>query len=324
MSHFQIRLVSSDDIAAVEPMTFPAYRHLLRLSPTPRHPEQGDTTTIQPLAFAAWVDGQAVGMAVAEVPTRSTGLAELLSLFVHAAHRRQGIAGGLVEAVEREVALRGFDTVQAVYTTGKPEIDAVERVFSRRGWHAPIPRTVTVRFSPAQALATPWFGRLKFPRDDYEIIAWTDVRQDEREALMQEQREQQWIPSGLEPWRHDQQGFDEVSSVGLRYQGRLAGWVINHRVTADTVRFTCSWMRNDMRGLARILPLYTESLRRLLDSGACTTCMFITPVAYTGMVEFVRRRCAKWGSFFGETKGSFKSGLLGASGAGRDSTALEV
>jgi hypothetical protein len=73
-------------------------------------------------------------------------------------------------------------------------------------------------------------------------------------------------------------------------------------------------MRDDLRGLARILPLYTESLRRLLAAGQCRTCMFITPVAYTGMVEFVRRRCAKWGTFFGETKGTFKT-LAPGSGA---------
>lgn len=324
MSQHDIRPVGPDDIAAVSSMTFPAYRHLLQLAPTPRHPEQGDTTTIKPLAVAAWVDGQPIGLAVAEVPAGPAGLPELLSLFVRETHRRQGVADALVDAVEGEVAARGFETVQAVYTTGKPEIDTVERLFSRRGWHDPIARTVTVRFSPAQALATNWFGRLEFPRDDYEIIAWTDVRPDEREALMQEQRDEQWIPSGLEPWRHDRLGFDEVSSVGLRYKGRLAGWVINHRVAADTVRFTCSWMRNDMRGLARILPLYTESLRRLLDSGACSTCMFITPVAYTGMVEFVRRRCAKWGSFFGETKGTYKTGLLGSSQGHANSPAREV
>ena len=81
---------------------------------------------------------------------------------------------------------------------------------------------------------------------------------------------------------------------------RLADGAI--RLYADTVRFTCSWMRDDMRGLARILPLYTESLKRLMASGTCNWCMFVTPVAYTGMVEFVKRRCAKWGSFFGETK----------------------
>lgn len=312
MTRYPCRLVTPAEAPAVAAMTFPAYRRLLSLEPTPRHPEQGDKTVIQPLAIAAWDGDRPVGLAVAELPTIPGGVPELLSLFVPADVRRQGVATALVAALEDHVAQCGFSTLQAVYTTGKPEIEAIERIFTKDGWDAPIARTVTCRFSTEQALATPWFGRLKFPGDEYEIISWTDVRPDEREALMREQQAEHWIPAGLEPWRHDRQGFDTVSSVGLRHKGRLAGWVINHRVTPDTVRFTCSWMRGDMRGMARILPLYTESLRRLLASGQCKTCMFITPVEYTGMVEFVRRRCAKWGSFFGETKGTRKTGLVPA------------
>jgi GNAT superfamily N-acetyltransferase len=305
----ELRPVTLDDTAAVAGMTFPAYRHLLALQPTPRHPEQGDTVVVRPVGIAAWDGDRPVGLALGELPTVSGGVPELLSLFVPAADRRRGIATGLVGALETLVAREGFSAIQAVYTTGKPEIEAVERLFQRRGWQPPVARTVTVRFSPQQALATNWFGRLRFPNADYQVISWTEVTAEEREALRREQETEHWIPDGLEPWRHDRSGFDEVSSVGLRKDGRLAGWVINHRVSADTVRFTCSWMRDDMRGLARILPLYTESLRRLMASGTCAWCMFITPVGYTGMVEFVKRRCAKWGSFFGETKGTYKAGL---------------
>jgi GNAT superfamily N-acetyltransferase len=311
-----LRALTAADAPAVSSMTFPAYRHLLALTPAARHPEQGDTTIIQPFGMVAWEGERPVGLALGELPTSRSGSGELLSIFVQPDARRRGLARALVAAMEAEAGRRGVAVLQAIYTTGKPEVASVERLFAERGWDAPIARTVTVRFSPAQALATPWFGRLSFPRDDYEIISWTDVRPEEREALRREQDAEHWIPSGLEPWRHDRLGFDPVSSVGLRYKGRLAGWVINHRISPDTVRFTCSWMRNDMRGLARILPLYTESLRRLLASGSCSTCMFITPVAYTGMVEFVRRRCAKWGSFFGETKGTRKAGLVTVAAGG--------
>jgi hypothetical protein len=34
--------------------------------------------------------------------------------------------------------------------------------------------------------------------------------------------------------------------------------------------------------------------------------MFVTPVEYTNMVNFVRTRCAPWADFFGETRGSTK------------------
>ena len=79
-----------------------------------------------------------------------------------------------------------------------------------------------------------------------------------------------------------------MSSVGLRYRGEVVGWVINHQIDPRTVRFTCSFMRKDLSRRARIVPLYSEALRRLSEAG-CEFCTFITPTVYAGMVEFIRR-----------------------------------
>ncbi|MFN8058376.1 MAG: GNAT family N-acetyltransferase [Vicinamibacterales bacterium] len=307
MSEYTTRPLTAGDSSAVQSMTFPAYRHMLALEPTPRHPEQGDRKVVQPVGQVAIHGDAIVGLAFGEVPGPAGGEPELLSLLVAAPHRRSGVATALVAALEADVAARGFSHLTAVYSTGKPDIETIERIFRVRGWTEPAVRSITVRFSIDEALSTPWFGRASFRNPDYQIVSWSDVGTEEKAALMQEQREQGWIPAGLEPWRHDQLGFDTLSSVGLRFQGRLAGWVINHRVSRDTMRFTCSWMRTDLRGLARIVPLYTESLKRLAQTGEYRHCMFITPVAYSGMVEFVRRRCEKWISFVGETKGVQKA-----------------
>ena len=90
------------------------------------------------------------------------------------------------------------------------------------------------------------------------------------------------------------------------HQGRIVGWVINHRLSADTVRFTCSFMRKDLGRRGRIMPLYTVSLE-LLRAHGTRQCMFVTPVQYQTMVDFVKRRCAPWATFFGETRGAVKN-----------------
>ena len=82
--------------------------------------------------------------------------------------------------------------------------------------------------------------------------------------------------------------------------------MLNHRVAQDAVRFTCSFMRKDLGRRGRIMPLYTASIERLRAAGI-ETCMFVTPVVHRTMVEFVRRRCAPWASFFGETKGTVRN-----------------
>ena len=96
-----------------------------------------------------------------------------------------------------------------------------------------------------------------------------------------------------------------MSSVGLRYRGEVVGWVINHRMDERTVRFTCSFMRGDLSRRARILPLYSESIRRLAGV-RCELCTMVTPTRYPEMIAFIRRHCQPYVHFTGETRGTSK------------------
>ncbi len=301
----ECRRLTGDRAAPLAAMTFPAYRHLLALRPAPRHPAQGDRRLVQPIAIAAFGGETPLGLVLAEVPFDPGRPAEMLSLFVAPEWRNHGIGTRLVAALEEALALKTCTHVTAVYTTGKPSIAALERVLAKRGWSPPQPRTVVVRFTPEEAARTEWFGRITLPPGEFEIFPWTELTPEERLAIRRTHEARAWIAQGLEPWRHDVYGFDAVSSLGLRYRGEVVGWVINHRLEPDVVRFTCSFMREDLSRRGRILPLYTESIRRLAAAG-CRLCTFVTPIRYKEMVEFIHRRCARWVSFVGETRGSTK------------------
>jgi GNAT superfamily N-acetyltransferase len=292
------------DSRLCEKMTFPAYRHLLALQPAFRLPGEAEQRLVQALGFVGRSGDHAVGLALAEAPVRKEeGASELLSLFVEREHRGAGLATALVEAVEDGLRQRGFPSVEAVYMTGKASIAAVERIFAKRGWETPELRTVTVKFTMQEALATPWYGRMRLLLASAEVFCWKDLTADERRRLVESNERAPWIPKGLEPWRHDIIGFEPVSSLGLRYRGEVVGWVINHQVDARTVRLTCSFMRKELS--PRIVPLYSEVLRRLSEAG-CEFCTFITPTVYPGMLEFIQRHCAPYASFTGETRGTRK------------------
>ncbi len=284
-------------------MTFPAYRHLLSLQPQPRHPEQGDTRIVQPFAFVARRGQVLLGMALAELRDVPQKSAELLSVLVDPEGRGQGIATALLEQVEHLAHARGASELTAVYMTGKPSIPVMERIFWKRGFQAPQARMVTLRFTPEEALETPWFKRVKLG-DEFSVFPWKDLGKDERQALVESNATSPWVRPGLEAWRHDR-SFDPVSSLGLRRHGQIVGWVINHEIEKGVVRFTCSYMGYGLGRRGRIMPLYTKSLERLRAAG-CRYCTFVTPVTYRTMVEFVRRRCAPWATFFGETRGVVK------------------
>jgi GNAT superfamily N-acetyltransferase len=303
----QIDVLGPSSVTSFANMTFPAYRHLLAQQPTKRLPSEPEQRLIHPVALAARDAETPLALALAELPAPGAdGCSELLSVFVAREHRGQGIATALVEAMEQALGVRGAAAVEAVYTTGKPSIAAMERIFEKRGWESPLLRTITVKFTMAEALSTPWYGRMGLLPAGAEIFSWVDLTDAERRQLRESNERAPWIANSLQPWRHDQLGFDPVSSVGLRYRGEVVGWVINHQMDARTVRFTCSFMRKDLSRRARIVPLYSEAIRRLSET-ACEVCTLVTPTVYPGMLEFIRRHCAPYASFTGETRGTRKA-----------------
>jgi len=303
---FTVDDLRPEHAAVCAAMTFPAYRHLLALAPSPRLPSEPAQRVVQPVGVVALEGSAVAGLALAELPTRDgEGVPELLSLFVVPARRGQGVATSLVEAIETRLRARGFTAVEATYMTGKPSIAAVERVLARRGWDPPELRTFSVKFTMEEAVSTPWYGRVRLPKGA-ELFSWVDLTPDEYRRLRESNDRSPWIPNGLQPWRHDALGFDPVSSVGLRYEGDVVGWMINHRMDARIVRFTCSFMRPDLSRRARILPLYSEAIRRLAQDG-CQFGTFVTPTVYPGMVEFIHRHITPYVTFTGETRGTRKS-----------------
>jgi GNAT superfamily N-acetyltransferase len=289
-------------------MTFPAYRHLLDLEPAPRHLADGDDRHVQPIAVGARAGTSILGLALAEVPVVSgtnPDRATLLSVFVDPASRRRGIGTALVQRIEDEAARRGLTHLDGVYMTGGAFVDAVAALLARRGWSSPVTRTVTMRATLEELQRMPWYGRVRIEGPHLEIFPWTALTGDEKRRLATSHLADPWITEGLEPWRHDHAGYDEVSSVGLRHRGEVVGWVINHRLAEDLVRFSGAFVREDHARRGRIFALYTNSIERLRRT-PCREITCITPARYAAHAAFLRDRCAPFAKFFAETRGAEK------------------
>jgi hypothetical protein len=218
-------------------------------------------------------------------------------------HRSRGLATRLLGNLEQELGRRGFDSVEAVYMTGKPSVPALERVLSRSGWAPPEVRTVSVRFTPDEMARAPWFGRESLP-EGFELLPWAELAPEALDEVKRSHTQVPWVPAGLEPWRHGP-GCDPVSSFALRFGGQVVGWVINHRLAPDAVGFTCSFVRRDLGPPALLFTLFTESIGRLRAAG-CRLCALTVPAAHRDSVELVRRHCVPYAGFCAETRGSWK------------------
>src|SRR5262249_40912938 len=134
-----------------------------------------------------------------------------------------------------------------------------------------------------------------------DIVAWKDVTEAEREEIRRSHAEKPWIAPDLIPFDHEE-NYDVATSIALRQNGKVVGWVINHQMTQKMVRFTCSFVRMDLQRMGRIVWLYVDSVRRAGENGYYEA-MWTVPLKHPRTVAFTRRWMAPYSTFFGETRG---------------------
>ena len=280
-------------------MTFPAFRYALSLAGTEEEDGEGRRT----LACGATRDGVVIGLALAQRAPTVPPTVEILSLFVVRDLRGHGIATRLLSCLEEAARRSGAVELSGSYMTGRPSLEALERVFVKRGFDQPVLRRLIFKFTPEQAAQCRWFKQARLPTGA-SIFKWSELTAADMDDLKQGQAERHWIHPKLEPWHWDR-NFDPASSVGMRKDGEIVGWAINHRLTPGLVTFTTAFMRADLARRGASFPLYVASLMPLMGSGL--NCVFMTDATdFAAMARFMLRRGAPFAGFTGETRGVSK------------------
>lgn len=317
------RLISEADAEMVSELTFPAFRHLLDLQPQSRFKTKvhGRGPAIQPLAVAGVVEGIAVGLVLAETPVDGSGEPEILSVFVRRQVRRRGIATEMMAKISEEIRLRGHSAVNAVYMTGKPEIVALEKIFWMQGWAPPIVRMVVLRLTPDDLDKLSWMHWKRMPKG-YETVPWSTVRPEEIDQLKTADEKEHWIPEDLRPWDLDLSRLEPQTSMALKVDGRIMGWVLTHALNDTLVRYTSSYVHPDLWRRCALLRLWRASFLRM-KSTSFSTATLTTHARHPQMVSFIRKHVAPVVSFSEETRGTRRvfddlSEAAGPSAAGGD------
>ena len=232
--------------------------------------------------------------------------AQLASIYVRPDSRGIGIGTELLAAFKQGCMRRGLPQIRATYMTGQPSTHWVEKLFASAGWAAPKARMLVIQATLASIAPAPWMKAYRLP-ERMEIVAWCDLTPGERDWIAATQREQSWIPSDLYPFDHEAM-CEPVTSLALKLEGCVVGWVINHRV-GNVLRFTCSFMHRRLQRMGRILLLYNEAVTRMPQVGLDTG-MWTVPVWHPAMAAFGRRWMAPYATRFEETRGTHLDLLL--------------
>ncbi len=281
-----IRATVPAEIDRLLPFTFPYYRELWQTNPTAF------------MAFGAWCGECPVGLVLAE-DDDDDRTARLLSINVSLWFRQQGIAGRLLQRIEGELA-RHFVSVRTVFSSAGTSTRAIQRLLSSHSWSDPCPRMLLIRSRRELLERMVWVNRDWRPRG-FKIFPWCEAtRQMLDQARSWEVSED--FPCELSPFQ-DEHLFDPVTSIGLTYRDDLAGWLVNHRLNADLLRFTTCWAQKQLIPLGATLILISQGVRRYLNADIPSATMGVQS-SNRAMQYFFERRIAP---FVESTEQSYES-----------------
>jgi GNAT superfamily N-acetyltransferase len=248
----------------------------------------------------AWAGDRPVGLALANRITDSE--AELLSVFVEADCRRQGLGTRLVAQLQADSRARGLRRLETVFMTGGASTPAVERILARQGWSRPSRRMLVLRTTLAAIQQATWLTLAPNLPPGFTVIPWAALDPTLKHNLALEQAASPWIPEILSPFRFEI-GHDRATSMALLHDGRIRGWLLSHLIGLDSIRFSCAYVHPRAQGLARLIPMIAEAIRASEAAGYFHASWAVS-YHQRRMIEFMDKHFAPWCTFRGETRGA--------------------
>ena len=205
------------------------------------------------LGLSAMASGVMVGFAIAE--RRADGGAQLLSLKVDPAWRRRGIGTGLLQRLMVFLAKEGIAPLTLRYKAS-PDISACfEPILARLGWSQPRTDFVLLEGRSDQLAAIDWADRFQI-NAPYSLLPWSQLSEPQRAQAAALD-----APSELQP-PADPRGLEPSISLALLHHNTPVGWLLAHRTSPSSVRYSSLFVAPPHRGRARALALLAEGFRR--------------------------------------------------------------
>lgn len=234
-------------------LTYPAFRQALLAA--------GQTPSV--IAVGALEQGTPVALALAE---RDGDCVRVLSLFTAAQWRKQGLAGSVLAMVEQVARSTGADAMELKYMSGRPSDAALTRLLDKQAWEAPEPRMLFLRAHRRPLEETPRWIREPAVPGGMTVFAWKDLDKDAELRLREDHARQPWVAPELDPFNAQpwDPPYDGKTSVGLACGDDVVGWMITHRISQDTMRYSQWCIHPGLRRGAAGGYLLAEAIRRQL------------------------------------------------------------
>ncbi len=266
--------VESEQVLRYEQLTFPSIEKRWQSKP-PQGPVD---------VAVALQEGELKGAAVLEL-NPATAVAEMVSLFVSPDQQRQGIGAALVALAEKHLSVKDYGILEVNFRSDWRSVESFKRLLKRRDWaDIQVPRIIHKTHTETIS-RTPWLADRSALRSKFVVFPWQELTPRERAKILAEQNRAPWFPQQVTPFQEEDR-IEHVNSLGVRFKGEVIGWMITHRLTADTIQYTALFMRPDLQRKGWAARLLAESINRQLES-RIPYYVFLVDAENTEMLGFV-------------------------------------
>lgn len=219
------------------------------------------------------------------------GQFELLSLYIAPFFRRLGWGSSLLRSVEDDFHELGY-SLGVHFMNVETNDQAHVRFCMASGWSKPLVTKLVCRSTLALAFQTPWLVEAELPKR-YRIVDWYGLDESARAGVKADVG--RWIPRELDPFEHETD-CEPSTSVALTDvgSGAVLGFVITHRLDAQTLRWTCSYLAPHLQSSGLMCALWLETARRQSRQDGLVDFCFTAAISEPRMARFAFRRMKPW------------------------------
>lgn len=208
------------------------------------------------LIIGAFAEGQPIGILLGAFRSLYTE-SEIYDLHVISGYPYSDVSQLLIKEFEGYVKSHKAPLVKVTYQLESPYSNELISMLGLMGWSTGNLLYVKCYFD-AVNFNPPWLHQTYPLPKSCEQFFWKDLKNEERTRL-EYLIKQRAIPLSLSPFAKEKH-IDWNTSLGLRHEEEVVGWIINLRESNDLIEFKSFFVFSSFYSLGYALRLLTESI----------------------------------------------------------------
>jgi len=206
------------------------------------------------IALAALENLKPIALLVASEQTGEPW--QIHSFYIEPEHRDKGLEEKLLKKLEKELPIQAKMVVFNYKFSDSPYFDPH---LEKLGWEGKRPVMADCFYDNIRDFHPPWFEKPLILPPEFEIFFWKELKPEESELIKNWANTRQ-IPPIIDPFQGDG-SFEPTTSLGLRYNGEIVGWMVNRLLPPSTLLYLCFYMRHDLQSKGYSMQLLKRSIQ---------------------------------------------------------------